>query len=228
MKVAIGSAFRNSAARGQLHRYFQQVEHLHQLLQKRGDSLHVIAIEGDSVDNTHFELRRYSEYLMLAMQVVNRTHGCREWGSTEEPERMQKLSYVGNGILEHVHEDDDALIYVESDLVWQAPAIVRVLDKLKEGVDVIAPMTFAGEAFYDIWAFRKNGHRFGPFHPYHGDLNLNELTTVDSAGSCLIMKGEVARKCRIIDGEALVGFSRDVWAKGFTLFCDPTERIQHP
>jgi hypothetical protein len=127
-----------------------------------------------------------------------------------------------------VHDEDDVLVYVESDLVWDAPTIVRLVSQVKPGTDVVAPLIFAGEHFYDVWAFRKNGARFGPFHPYHSELNHDGLTVVDSVGSCLIMRGEVARRCRIIDDEALVGFSRDVWAKGYNIHCDSRERVRHP
>lgn len=232
MKVVIGSAFRNSAGY-HLQRYFHQVDALRDLLKERGDSLRVIAVEGDSVDNTRDELMRWAEYCTLAVTIVTRNHGQRVFASTEEPERMTALSYVGNGILESVLLDDDVLIYVESDLVWRPEMMLRCIDQLdsKEDigtVNVVAPLCFAGEAFYDIWAFRKSGHRFGPFHPYHGELLFDRLTPVDSAGSCLVMQAQVARECRIVDNEALVGFGRDVWAKGFTLFVDARERIDHP
>ena len=236
MRVAIGSAFRNSAG-FHCNRYFQQVNELREQLRDRGDTLRVIAVEGDSVDDTRFELMRWAEYLTLSVNIVTRNHGKRVFGSTEEPERMAALSYVGNGILESVYETDDVLVYVESDLKWRPEPIIRLIDRLGTStecgddvrrIDVIAPLIFAGEAFYDIWAFRKNGHRFGPFKPYHGELDATRPTPVDSAGSCLVMRGEVARKCRIIDNEALVGFCRDVWNKGFTVFADARERIQHP
>ena len=236
MRVAIGSAFRNSAG-FHCDRYFRQVNELRDQLRERGDVLHVIAVEGDSTDDTQFALMRWAEYLTLSVRIVTRNHGKRVFGSTEEPERMAALSYVGNGILETVREEDDVLVYIESDLVWRPEPIIRLIDQLgiltqcgesERQIDAISPLIFAGDAFYDIWAFRKSGHRFGPFKPYHGELDFKRPTPCDSTGSCIVMRGEVARKCRIIDNDAMVGFGRDVWAKGFTLFCDARERIQHP
>lgn len=238
MKVVIGSAFRNSAGY-HLQRYFHQVDALRDLLKEHGHSLRVVAVEGDSADDTRHELMRWAEYCTLAMTIVTRNHGKRVFGSTEEPERMAALSYVGNGILESVLPEDDVLIYVESDLVWRPETMLRLLNQLGHSVvlphggevrkiDAISPLVFAAEAFYDIWAFRKSGHRFGPFHPYHGELLFDRPTPVDSTGSCLVMRGDVARSCRIIDNEALVGFGRDVWAKGFALYADARERIDHP
>lgn len=228
MRVALGSAFRNSSCRGQLPNYFKQASELKESLKALGHMLRLIAVEGDSVDNTQGLLRRCSEYALLPLELHVRNHGCREWGSTEEPERLAKLSYVANGIFEGVRNEDDVLVYVESDLHWQPNTIIRCINQLRSGIDVIAPLVFAGEAFYDIWGFRKNGTRFGPFHPYHGDLNHNELTTVDSAGSCLVMRAEVARTCRVRNDYALVGFCEDVWRNGFSIYADARERIFHP
>jgi hypothetical protein len=85
---------------------------------------------------------------------------------------------------------------------------------------------FAGEAFYDIFAFRKSGRRFAPFPPFHEELG--GLTEVDSAGSCLVMKADVARQCRMNDKSGLVSFCDDARAKGFQVWVDPSLRIYHP
>jgi hypothetical protein len=228
MRIALGSAFRNSAKRGQLPRYFAQVVALRDALAEDGHTLRLIAVEGDSDDSTPRDLFKLAERYVLSIEVVTRNHGCPWFGSTEEPLRMEKLSWVGNGILETVRDHDEVLIYVESDLLWTPETMLRLIKQLQPGIDVIAPMPFAGAAFYDIWAFRKNGHRFGPFAPYHGELKQDELTVVDSVGSCLVMRAEVARQCRIIENYALVGFCKDVWRKGFTVWCDARERVQHP
>jgi len=190
--------------------------------------LRLVSVEGDSRDDTRIQLIGCAERDVLSFELVTRNHGCKEWGSVESAERMEKLSYVLNGMMEAIHQEDEVLIYVESDLVWEPDTFVRLIDQLKVGVDVIAPLIFAGDHFYDVWAFRKNGARFGPFSPYHSELNHNELTMVDSVGSCLVMRAEVARHCRSIDGEALVGFCRDVWAKHYSVYCDARERIHHP
>ena len=234
MRIAIGSLFRNSAG-FPLQRYFRQIDAFRDHLKDRGAKLRVIAVEGDSTDDTRFELMRYAEGLALSINIVTRNHGQRVFGSTEEPARMKALSFVGNGVFESVQDEDTVLIYVESDLLWQPDTMTRLIDRLGEQTyldgrpaNVIAPLVFAGQAFYDIWGFRKDGHRFGPFHPYHSKLKFDGLTAVDSVGSCLVMHAEVARQCRMIEDYALVGFCKDVWAKGFTVFADARERIYHP
>jgi hypothetical protein len=232
MNVAIGSAFRNSAGYP-LQRYFSQVSALHERLDRAGHQLRVIAVEGDSADDTRFQLMRWAQGLGIAVNIETRNHGKRVFGSTEEPERMAALSFVGNGILESVREEDDVLVYVESDLVWRPEVITHLIEHLAAGyTDVVSPLIFAGDAFYDIWAFRKGGfgneHRFGPFRPYHPELKFDQLTQVDSTGSCLVMRGEVARRCRIINDEALVGFCKDVQNKGFILRVDARLKVNHP
>ena len=226
MKVAVGSAFRNMAGYP-LDVYTRRLAMLRDTLAKQDHHLRWIAVEGDSIDATKRDIRRYAESRCIATELVERNHGGPWFGSVETAERMRALSFVGNGILESVRPDDDVLVYIESDLVWESDTIMRLIEQLRPGFDVVAPLIFAGEAFYDIWAYRKNGQRFSPFKPYHPDVN-GEPVAIDSAGSCLVMRAEVARRCRIVEDMCLVGFCKDVWDKGFTLHVDPRERIYHP
>jgi len=224
VKIVIGSAFRNST-RDYVQVYMDRVVALRAAL--NGSTLRVHAVEGDSANNTVGYLREEAADRKLPLEVVTRDHGGPVFGSTEQPERMTALSHVGNGILEGVQDDDQVLFYVESDLVWSPDVILRLIDQLSPGRDVIAPMVFAGAAFYDIWGFRVNGHRFGSLPPYYASLSLSGLTPIDSAGSCLVMRAEVARRARMTTG-ALVEFCANARAAGFKIFCDGRERIYHP
>lgn len=229
MNLVIGSAFRNSAIRGQVQTYFKQVDRLASLAHEQGHTLRVIAVEGDSTDDTRRELLLYADAIDVALQLVTRNHGQRVFASTEEPERMKALSWVGNGILESVLPSDDVLFYVESDLLWRPQTFFNLMHLLTpRRMDVVAPLVFAGDAFYDIWGFRKDGDRFHGASPYHHSLKLSEPTEIDSAGSCLVMRAEVARTTRIPDGEALVGFCRIAREQGYRVWVDARERITHP
>jgi len=237
MNVAIISFFRNSAARGQVQRYFQQ---LHALRSAAPATMRfrLIAVEGDSADNTQAELLAYARGLGLlneGFDLVSRSHGKREWGSTEEHERMEALSWVGNGGLERVRPSDDYVIYVESDLIWRPETMLRTLTMLQKTsndkpiFDVFGIMPFAADAFYDIYAFRHlDGTRFGPFAPYSRDFVLDGINEVSSVGSCLVMRAEVARNVRIPGAEVLVGFCRIAREQGYRIWVDARERIQHP
>lgn len=229
MNVVIGSAFRNASY--YLDRYFQQIDALRQLCPY---GFRLIAVEGDSTDNTEQRLRELATRYQLPIQLVTCNHGGPWYGSVESKDRMIALSQVGNAIFESVHWTDDILVYVESDLIWDAHTMKTLIEcaaRREKGYDIFAPMVFAGRNFYDIWAFRKNGERFIPFPPYHRDLlkkGTHEWTEVDSAGSCLVMRGVVACTARIRDNNCLVGWSEDAREKGFKIATCPDLRIQHP
>jgi hypothetical protein len=225
--LAILSFFRNSAASGQAQRFMRQAALLRDAW---GGPVRVIAVWGDCADATPHVLMRQAEEHGLALQLHEHSHGGPVFGSTEAPARLIALSRLGNAGLELVRETDDLVLYVESDLIWTANTIAALAAHVLAGeTQVCAPLIFAGEAFYDIWAFRKNGHRFGPFYPFHGELRHDgQLTDVDSAGSCLLMRGEVARACRMAEGSCLVGLCADAWAKGFRVAVDASLRVVHP
>jgi len=171
-------------------------------------------------------LKREAEKRKIDLDLRTCDHGKRVFGSTEEPERLKALSAVGNEILAGVKESDDILVYIESDLEWDSRTVMRQLILAAacrvEGFDVFAPLVMAGRAFYDIWGFRKNGVRFNPFFPYHPDLDhLRSATEIDSAGSCLVMRAEIARACRIRNDYGLVGLCEDIRAHGFKIAVVP-------
>lgn len=229
MRVALGSLFRNSAGL-QVNRWARQVARLQDRVRGQHE-LHLRLVWGDSTDRTREELQACCEALEPASYTITeRSHGGPVFGSTEDPARMRALSWAWNGLLEQVGEDIDALAYVESDLLWQPEVFLRLVARLERGADVVAPLTFAGVAFYDIWAFRAlDGRRWSPFHPYHPDARFDgELTRMNSVGSCLVMRGEVARRCRIRDDQAIVGFCADARAQGYGVFADTGERVDHP
>lgn len=227
MNVALLSFFRNAAG-GQVQRYMTQAAGLRDAMAARGWHLRLISVYGDSQDATGDRLLVEAERHRLACTRVRRDHGGPVFGSTEHPARLAALSYVGNGGLEAILPQDDAVFYVESDLLWQPSTVLALLDELKPGLDVVAPLVFAGELFYDVFVFRKNGQRFSPFHPYHGELNLHGLTPVDSVGSAFVMRGDVGRSCRIRNNDVLLGFCADAWANGFTVNVDARQAVHHP
>lgn len=232
MRVVVGSAFRNCAGL-QITRWHDQILALRtELRQKYYCYIRAIAVEGDSNDGgrTRAQLETLAaKSSVLGIDLINCKHGGPHYGSIESSNRMRDLSKIGNAILSAVTDKDDILVYVESDLIWDSVTVAKLIDRVVANeADVIAPMVFAGDHFYDIYLFRKNGERFSPFPPYHAQLSRSSLTTVDSAGSCLVMKAEVARQCRIRNDEALLGFCVDAHAKGYSIKVDPTLSIRHP
>lgn len=227
MQIVIGSAWRNSAHRAQ--RYMSQVVALavHAGVDHR---VRVLAVEGDSKDATREALTAAAAAIGLPLQLETLNHGGPWFGSTEAPERLRALSRVGNKVFESVAADDDVLVYVESDLVWDAHTIGTLIDRAARrdgGFDVFAPLVFAGGNFYDVWGFRGlDFTRFAPFPPYHNSLR-GELTEVSSAGSCLVMRGEIARAIRITNDYCLVGWCEQARKAGYRIAVDPTFRVSH-
>jgi hypothetical protein len=229
MTIALVSFFRNCGWNGQVARFFTQAAQLRNVLARTDAKLRVICVHGDCTDDTVPHIMRNAEFHDLAVQLVECNHGGPMYGSTEAPERLKALSQIGNAGLGSIRDTDDYVVYVESDLIWDGATIVRLLNRVSDEAHVVAPLIFAGEYFYDVFCFRKNGQRFAPFPPYHSELNHGgSLTQVDSVGSCLVMPGKVARECRIIEDNVLLGFCKDVWSKGYTVNVDASQKVVHP
>ena len=220
MNIVFGSAFRNSGSRALT--YLERVVAFRDLVPWH--QVRVVAAEGDSTDNTREVLATGAAYHRLPIEILRCDHGGPVFGSTEHPERMTALSKVGNAIFDAVRHEDDALVYIENDLTWKAETIRQLVNAAVNytGYDVIAPMVMASTAFYDIWGFRGlDGERFSPFAPYHPSYKSNEVFEVASVGSCLVMRGHVARLCRIRNDYCLVGWCEDARSKGFRIAVRP-------
>ena len=121
-----------------------------------------------------------------------------------------------------------------SDLIWHPTAILQVMERLKEpGVDISCPFIWYQNRFYDSWGYvGVDGVHFGFYFPFHMELlnpTPNGLYPLSSAGSCLVMKAEVARKCHFEPPEICVaGFMQDAVKTGYKLWMDPNIGVRHP
>lgn len=234
-RVVMLSAFRNSLP-AQLDRYFRQVHAYRNALKERGWDFRLSLVEGDSTTSAVWNgivdrAKRYD----LTCAIHDAHHGGPVFGSVVSEERFKALSMVGNRLLSRVEASDTIVVYVESDLIWSEHALLHLGSQILDlNIDIVSPLIFAGQNFYDVWAFRGlDGGMFAPFKPYHSSLAWSHgvnigLTEVSSVGSCLVMKAEVARECRIIDNECLVGFCKDVRNKGYRVWVDSRVSIYHP
>ncbi len=228
MRVAIGSAFRNASGR-HIKTYTKQVYALADMASPLGWTVRIIAAEGDSETAARRQLEanlRGSN--QVPAQLVDASHGGPVFGSTEDPARFEALTKVGNTILGAVRETDDVLLYVESDLLWEPATMISLIQRLSDDVKVVAPLVFAGDMFYDVFAFRKDGERFYGLPPYHKGLKSEGLTEVDSVGSCLAINGLIARQFRMPPGGVLVGWCDAVRKAGHKIWVDANLRINHP
>jgi len=227
MRIAVGSIFRNSTS--YLDRYFTQIEEMRSVFDPKGIGLSLYLVEGDSSDNTWNSLAKYFIDGDFDGKLIKRQHGGPAWGSVDVPERWKALSWCSNGTITQV-TDEDAFIYVESDLVWSAATMIELLeDVLERGLDAVAPMSMTpSNRFYDIWGHVKDGVQFDPYRPYHPALNGERFVTLDSAGSCIVMSNRVARVARFGPLDCVRGLGKSIREHGFSLWLDSHQRVYHP
>lgn len=225
MNVTLCSAFRNAC--GYLPRYLAQCHHLDALLYQRGHQLRFVWGEGDSTDHTKTTLVAAS-YRFRAL-VVNCAHGGPVYGSIEHEQRFQQLAHVGNVIWAAIPEDTDAVLYVESDLIWEPVTLAKLLDALTV-YPAVAPMVMDSpplNTYYDTWGSRCNGMRFVKRWPYHPDLTDGEMLKMDSAGSCIAIRWKLAQWLHFPE-DCFVGFCRLLYERDGEVWLDPSLKIFHP
>lgn len=225
MKIAIGSIFRNSES--YIDRYADQIMHLRTMAPMHDFEL--LLVEGDSTDHTWKRLQQ-----TFGSVVTKREHGGPLFSSVDDVVRWRQSSFVWEGVLQRVTFDTDVFIYVESDLIWEPEVMLLLMHHLeKSGVDAVAPMCFRSDYHYDTWGLRgADGNCFGLWFPFHEELkepSLTGLWPISSAGSCLVMRGEVARTCHFDPADlAIVGFCRNAAENGYQLWLDPMLKVRHP
>jgi hypothetical protein len=210
-----------------------QAAALRDALAARGDSLRGVWGEGDSNDRTATILAEKARKRALTFDLIDVSHGGPKFGSVNVEQRWRQISYCCNAVLDAIPQSADVVVYVESDLIWSAETMIALMDRLGPGIDVVAPMSMAyGEdrpRFYDTWGHRSGGVRFEPYAPFHPAIAENTLTTLDSAGSCLVLKGHVAQTTRFTPPElGIVGWGDDINAQGYLFWLDPSTSVWHP
>lgn len=222
MNIVAASMFRDST--GYIGRYASQIQDLNMALRAHGDTLRVIAVENDSTDDTWARLNHPTVY---GTHLVRVHDDCPYWPSVDDPARWRHIAWVCNHVLERVDDRDDVLVYVESDLIWDSPTILRLIDHLKT-VDAVSCPNMRGDVYYDTWGSRKDGARFTSHTPHHPALVGGELVEMDSVASILAVHADIARKTRFQPKDGFVGWCRDIRSQGFKIWLDPTLKVEHP
>lgn len=205
--LVMASIFRN--AEGYVDRYFEQVNRLRDEIPVR-----LVIAEGDSSDDTLLLLERKIRDGDVLLKV---DHGGPEYGSIDNPNRWAQIAYVCNAVLDQLNmADDDRLIYVESDLAWPVDTMLRLHSDL-DTVGAVAAMSFRAsmEQFYDIWGHvGLDGVQFSHHAPYHSSLaglKYGALTAIQSAGSCIAVRGEVVNAgVKFSEEDCIRGFCRTI------------------
>lgn len=237
MNIVIASIFRNST--GYLPFYVERVYQLAAALKLRGHGVRFVWVEGDSTDATWDVLAEERDAAFWPVTLVKREHGGPMWGSVDVDDRWAKLAWVHNGMLAEVKATDDVLLYVESDLMWNNATMLKLLGHLDTpGVDGVCPLSVihtSPATFYDTWGHRSGGQKFGHHWPYHPMLTrpadpATGLYPMDSAGSCWVVKADVARAATF-DGDPpldIVAWCNNMRANGARLWLDPSVKVYHP
>lgn len=233
MNVTLCSAFRNAS--GYVPRYFAQIDNLANALVGRGDTLSLILAYGDSVDNTGEMVRCHTTDMDgdYGVCLFECSHGGPDHGSVVNTERFANMAKVWNAIWAKLPTDADAVIFVEADLIWELSTLLGLLDNLSD-YPAIAPKIllrrhgWPEHYWYDNWAFWRNGTQIASMPPYFGDWIEDAPLQIDSAGSCLLMRGDVARQVAWPPEDVVVGVCRQIYEHGNSVWLDPKVSVYHP
>lgn len=229
MNVTICSIFRNSES--YLPRYLKQIEDMSQSI--LNVNFHCIWGEGDSTDNTKQILTDY-ESKLFTHELIDVTHGGSDYGSIINETRFENCAFAGNKVWELIKPNADIVAYIDSDIIWDCNVLSNLLFHMYY-VDCVVPLVLLNregwpkDSFYNTYDFRINGTRFTHKLPYHTNLedHDNSLCQLDSAGSFLVMKGEVARQVKFSSTEVIIGMCNDICKLDYDIWLDPTLQVTH-
>lgn len=230
MNVTLCSAFRNASS--YLNEYIWREFRLRMALTERGDSLSLILAEGDSVDDTAEAL--LDEYANVAgVLLVKCDHGGPDYGPVVNADRFANLAKVWNAIWQRIPQDADAVIFVESDLIWEPSTLLALLDDLWYAPCVVPLVLLRRDGWpegywYDSWAYWRRGEQVRVMPPYFDGMDDDtDLLELDSAGSCLVMRGDVARGLVWPAEDVVVGICRQIRERGGSVWLDARQRVIH-
>lgn len=208
--ITLCSIFRNSGR--YLRRYWDQIDGLRELTDVR-----VVGTWGDSDDNTYDLLKNRD------MELHEYHHGGPNFGSVDHGPRWDQIAKVVRHTLDQVGNPGLALVWVESDLIWEPSELYAlVADICINKCQAVAPMVMANgeDRFYDVWGFRQNGQMFSGGAPYFQDVRQPEtgLVKIDSCGSCFVTREDHWREWT----------GHWPYTAGGNLWLDPHFKIRHP
>lgn len=204
--------------------YRRQVESLH-----TPAGLRVIVVEGDSTDNTREALHAWAAADPMVTVLRHDTHGPK-WGSVVHPKRFRQLAEVFNVALEAVDlEWSHYVLFLPADIVYQPDLAARLM---AHRVDIVAPLVWQNERFYDVWAFSRFGANLPPFT--RGQLaeqmaaEPTDLWDMDTVGGTVLLDADVIAEGvrygkRLVDRE----LCEQARLLGFGVFADPWTWVWH-
>ena len=188
---------------------------------------HLYIIEGDSKDDSWKFLQDWAsqdDRVTVAQLNVGR--------ATDKEALARNWSVVGNACFDLIPKESTHthVLWLESDLCFPLDIARRLL---AHDADIVAPVIFLGDAFYDTWGFRgEDGVRWSSYQPYHSDYRSFSLLPMQSVGSCVLFSRKVfdlgIRMRGTYDNGLLVGMCSDARRKGLKIWADTGTAILHP
>jgi glycosyltransferase involved in cell wall biosynthesis len=217
--VSIVSAFRDS----EVWSYRDRIN----ALDYPPECLRLICVEGDSRDDTWARLQTWALQDERVILIKCDT-GKPRYGSVIHAERFAILAQVFNAGMNAVDlEWSDYVLFVPSDIRFEPDLLKRLVAHDK---DLIAPLTWTGDRFYDIWALSQNDCFFHGFSHAEAERRFDgKLTEMTTIGGTMLIKADVLRAgVRYTPDEVDRGFSK--WARrlGFHAYLDPSTHVEHP
>lgn len=190
----------------------------------------VVIVEGDSTDETWKELAQWADSSPIEIHPLKVEHGGRKYPSIDYPFRWRQIALACNVALTaavRMLQADETLLYVESDLIWEADDLRRLAAHIPM-FDAVSPMSMQRGQFYDTWGYRKDGMKFGQHYPYFPTFTHDAMHQIDSSGSCFVLSHAAAQVVHFDHDDCILGIGRDLTKRGFTLWLDPTVEVRHP
>lgn len=190
------------------------------------DALRVVMVEGDSVDETWARCCEWQDQDRRVTLVKCDTGGP-HYGSVVHAERFAILAQVFNAGLDAVDTEwSDYVLFVPVDIGFEPDLLQRLI---AHGVDMVSPITWQGDIFYDIWALSVGGRFYGNFSrrelPQLFPANLVRATTI--GGTLLMRSAVVASGVRYSMADVDRGLSIQATQLGYGLWFDPTTAVEH-
>lgn len=239
--ILFGSIVRDGES--YLERYYKQLNELTSTY-KIGS----IICEGDSVDKSYQTIlkQKYNkllpDFVLYALEslipnysfskvktkVFKFDHKGQKFGSVDVSERWHNIAITWNYMFDNFKDYDqyDYFCYMESDLIWNKTTIDLLVEGM-ETFDAVAPLSIKGNLFYDTWGHRAYGENFKNTTPIHKMYDkFGVYMPIHSAGSCILMKTEVIKNCRLSTVDAMLG--HDIVKKGYSFMLDKRSIVNHP
>jgi hypothetical protein len=144
-------------------------------------------------------------------------------------------------MLDLVPAEATHVLWHESDLLTGTDLVERLAAPQKavvggwptlghEDLRLLMPikMTFETCAFYDSYAYRKDGVRFKNNPPYNSCYRPDEVFSLDSVGSVMLVQADYIRRGARMGVGGVVGLCDVIREMGGEVFCDPRVPVSQP